>query len=71
MMNNTALATPPSQLSYNIKQAAAALGIGRTSIYALIRDGELKPVKIRMRTVLLHDDLVAMLARNLPANDQV
>ena len=71
MMNNTALAPAPSQLSYNIKQAAAVLGIGRTSIYALIRDGELKPVKIRTRTVLLHYDLVAMLARNLPANDQI
>ena len=71
MINNTALAPAPSQLSYNIKQAAAVLGIGRTSIYALIRDGELKPVKIRTRTVLLHDDLVAMLARNLPANDQI
>ena len=59
------------QLSYTVNQAAAALGIGRTSIYALIRDGELKPVKIRTRTVLLHDDLVAMLARNLPANDQI
>lgn len=70
MMNNTALAPAPSQLSYNIKQAAAVLGIGRTSIYALIQDGELKPVKIRMRTLLLHDDLVALLARNRPANDQ-
>ena len=59
------------QLSYTVNQAAAQLGIGRTSIYALIRDGELKPVKIRTRTVLLHDDLVAMLARNLPANDQI
>ena len=59
------------QLSYTVNQAAAVLGIGRTSIYALIRDGELKPVKIRTRTVLLHDDLVAMLARNLPANDQI
>ena len=65
------LARAPSQLSYTVQQAAAVLGIGRTSIYALIQDGELKPVKIRMRTLLLHDDLVALLARKHPANDQV
>lgn len=70
MMNHTALAPAPSQLSYNIKQAVAVLGIGRTSIYALIQEGELKPVKIRMRTLLLHNDLVKLLARSRPANDQ-
>ena len=70
MMNNTAPAPAPSQLSYNVKQAAAVLGIGRTSIYALIQEGELKPVKIRMRTLLLHEDLIALLARSRPANDQ-
>ena len=70
MMNHTALAPAPSQLSYTVQQAAATLGIGRTTLYALIQDGELKPVKIRMRTLLLHDDLVALLGRRRPANDQ-
>ena len=58
-----------SRLSYTVQQAAATLGIGRTTLYALIQNGELKPVKIRMRTLLLHDDLVALLARSRPAND--
>lgn len=66
MMNNPAA----SRLSYTVQQAAAILGIGRTTLYALIQDGELKPVKLRMRTLLLHDDLVALLARKRPANDQ-
>lgn len=66
MMNNPAA----SRLSYTVQQATDILGIGRTTLYALIQDGELRPVKLRMRTLLLHDDLVAMLARNRPANDQ-
>ena len=56
------------QLSYTVKQAAAQLGIGRTSIYALIKTGALTPIKLRRRTLLLHDDLVAMLERLTPAN---
>lgn len=56
------------QLSYTVNQAAAQLGIGRTSIYALIKIGELTPIKLRQRTLLLHDDLVAMIERLNPAN---
>ena len=56
------------QLSYTVNQAAAQLGIGRTSMYALIKTGDLTPIKVRQRTLLLHDDLVAMLERMNPAN---
>ena len=56
------------QLSYTVKQAAAQLGIGRTSIYALIKTGALTPIKLRRRTLLRHEDLVAMLERMTPAN---
>ena len=56
------------QLSYTVKQAAAQLGIGRTSIYVLINTGELTPIKLRQRTLLRHDDLVALLERMHPAN---
>ena len=56
------------QLSYTVKQAAAQLGIGRTSIYALIKTGELTPIKLRQRTLLRHEDLVALLERMHPAN---
>jgi excisionase family DNA binding protein len=57
---------PP--LAYTVKQAAAALGIGRTTLYTLIQAGELTPVKIRQRTLLRHDDLVALLDRTRPTN---
>ena len=58
--------SPP--LAYTIKQAAVALGIGRTTLYALIQVGELTPVKLRQRTLLRHDDLVALLDRIRSAN---
>ena len=56
------------QLSYTVNQAAAQLGIGRTSIYELIKTGDLTPIKLRQRTLLRHDDLAAMLERMTPAN---
>ena len=56
------------QLSYTVNQAAAQLGIGRTSMYALIKTGDLTPIKLRQRTLLRHDDLVALLERMHPAN---
>ena len=56
------------QLSYTVNQAAAQLGIGRTSMYALIKTGDLTPIKLRQRTLLRHDDLVAMLERMNPTN---
>lgn len=65
-MSNTNQAA--QQLSYTVKQAVAVLGIGRTSIYELIKTGDLTPIKLRQRTLLLHDDLVAMLERLNPAN---
>ena len=58
------------QLSYTVNQAAAQLGIGRTSMYALIKTGDLTPIKLRQRTLLRHEDLVALLERMNPANSQ-
>ncbi len=60
--------TDAQQLAYTVKQAAATLGIGRTTLYSLIQAGDLTPVKVRQRTLLRHDDLVALLDRIRPAN---
>lgn len=70
MTNNPTAPAPQSvqPLAYTIKQAAAVLGIGRTTLYNLIQTGDLTPLKIRQRTLLLHDDLVAFLDRIRPAN---
>lgn len=64
-MDNTINAA--RQLSYTVNQAAAQLGIGRTSIYALIKIGELSPIKLLQRTLIVHDDLFALIAKRIAA----
>jgi excisionase family DNA binding protein len=45
---NTTL--PPANLS--VSQGASWLGIGQTKMWALIRDGEIKAVRLGSRTLL-------------------
>ena len=56
-----------NKLSYSIDEAVDASGIGRTTIYALIKAGELTPVKIGKRTLIRKGDLEALLERRLAA----
>ena len=53
------------KLSYSIREAAEVSGIGRTTIYDLIKAEQLRPVKIGTRTLIRHSDLEALLERNL------
>lgn len=39
-------------IATSINDAAKALGLGRTSIYALIREGRLETVKLGRRTLV-------------------
>ncbi len=52
-------------LAYSIADAAKAAGIGRTTVYSLIRTGKLPARKLGARTVILADDLEALI-RSLP-----
>lgn len=46
-----------SLLLYPISDAAAQLGVGRTTLYELIRDGQLRTVKIGRRVLVPRDEL--------------
>lgn len=55
------------RISYSIREACAVSGIGRTTLYHLIKVGDLTPVKIGARTLIRRCDLDALLERKLAA----
>jgi len=48
---------PPAPIGLGLSEAGTVLGISRTSIYALIKSGRLRSVKIGCRRIVLTDDL--------------
>jgi excisionase family DNA binding protein len=50
------------KLAYSINEACASTGIGRTSLYELISNGQLKAIKAAGRRLILRTDLEAYLA---------
>lgn len=44
--------TAPAKLAYSIAEAAEAISIGRSKLYALIADGQVETRKIGKRTVI-------------------
>ena len=57
----------PTILAYPIKDACAAVGIGRTKLYALISAGQLEARQCGGRTLIPADSLRAFLASLPPA----
>jgi excisionase family DNA binding protein len=55
-------ATP---LAWSIDSACHRAGIGRTKIYALIKDGELRPIKIGRRTLIPESELQKFILRKI------
>jgi hypothetical protein len=53
-------------LAFRISEVCRTTGLGRTSIYAAIKSGDLIARKWKRRTIVLADDLAAFL-RNLPS----
>lgn len=49
------------QLAHTIAEACVLAKIGRTTLYAAIKSGDLKARKFRRRTVILHEELVNFL----------
>jgi len=59
----TPLTPAVKALALSVKEAAAALGIGRTMVFYLMRDGRLKPIKIGKRTLIPVKEIEAFIAR--------
>jgi hypothetical protein len=62
-------ASPNSPLAFRIPDVCRATGLGRTSIYAAIKSGELVARKWKRRTVVLAEDLEVFL-KNLPKTSE-
>ena len=56
-----------TKIALTIDEAVAMSGISRTTLYALIKTGELTRVKIGARTLIRHRDLEALIERKLAA----
>ena len=55
------MSEPP--MLFAVSDAAAVLGIGRTNVYALMRSGRLRSVKLGGRRLIPHQDLVDYIDR--------
>lgn len=55
------------KLAYSVKEAGEALGVGRTTIYELLKDGRLKRVKIGAVTVIPRSSMLALLGETADA----
>ncbi len=55
-------ALPSEKLAYGVKEAASALGIGRTTLWRAIKDGKLPAVKLGNRTLIKTEALQAWLS---------
>lgn len=50
-----------SKIAYTVEQAIVATGLGRTTIYSLLKDGSLRKIKMGSRTLIFRSDLVSLL----------
>ena len=69
-MRNTPTTTIPTEeiMLFSVDQAAAVLGIGRTNVYALMRDGKLRSVKVGGRRLIPRTALETFVAQLLDAS---
>jgi excisionase family DNA binding protein len=50
-------AVRPEPLAYRVQDACHALGIGRTSLYELVKTGELKLIRVAGRSLVPRSEL--------------
>jgi excisionase family DNA binding protein len=66
-MNNLNIPKPPQSgcplLALSVADAAKAVGLGRGTLYANIKDGSLKSIKVGSRRLITVEELTAFLGR--------
>lgn len=63
MTRKTPNPTPVKRAAYSVTEAAAALGIGRTYVFQLIKEGALDSLKVGRRRLVPVTEVHAFLAR--------
>ena len=51
------------KIAYDILETASMLSIGRTTLYALIKSGDIRTIKVGRRTLFLAVDIAAFLTK--------
>ena len=52
----------PEKLALSIAETAALIGLGRSTIWKMVKDGKLRQVKVGNRTLFLRSDIDALLS---------
>lgn len=61
-MSNVESASQPAKRAYRVKEAMQAFGVGKTSLYALMKDGRLPAVKVNGMRLIPADALEKLFA---------
>lgn len=52
---------PGAKLAYTVDEAGPALGVSRSTVFDMIREGEVEARRVRGRTVITRDELQRVL----------
>jgi excisionase family DNA binding protein len=67
MAKNSKRREPTKPLAYSVTDAASASGLGRSTLYDLMAQGQLDYVKVRARRLITRKALEALLERHRAA----
>ena len=56
--------TEPRPIAHQVPRAAQISGLSRTTLYGLMKSGELATIKVGRRTLIADDDLRALIDRH-------
>lgn len=63
------MASTTAPLAHSVTAACERLSVGKTTIYELIKAGEIRPFKIGRKTLIPEMDLQQVITKRVAAND--